>query len=178
MHFTLKREATIYFIDITKFDNKCDSGWTKFDGMVHLIIYFTEVQKGPTCFLNSLSEKDLHAARSTANPRLGQWFMSKGYIYMPKQSSISLSRTSKFSRLLITYWESVRVMKNSQPWEVTLKGNPTQGEILACRTAQGPPIYKVRWLTYSNICIPARHLGHSSRQPLATMLPFVPQRPE
>ena len=35
MHFTHRKEATIYFIDITKSNGKCDSGLTTFDGKVH-----------------------------------------------------------------------------------------------------------------------------------------------
>lgn len=39
-------------------------------------------------------------------------------------------------------------------------------------------IYGVGWLIYSHISTLARHLGHHSWQPLATLLPSVPQNPE
>lgn len=42
MHFTRKRGVTIRFIDITKFDSKCNSDLTRFDGKVCQIIYCIE----------------------------------------------------------------------------------------------------------------------------------------
>lgn len=36
-------------------------------------------------------------------------------------------------------------------------------------------IYREGWVTYGHICIPARRLGHHSRQILATMLPPIPK---
>lgn len=39
-----------------------------------------EVQKGLPCFLNFFSERRLGAAGSNSSPRLGQLFLSKGYI--------------------------------------------------------------------------------------------------
>lgn len=51
MHFTLKKEATIYFInsELTEFKGKCNSGLTRFDGKVHLLIFCIEDRVRQNC---------------------------------------------------------------------------------------------------------------------------------
>lgn len=45
-HFTSKREVAMYLLisssNLTKIGSNCDSGLTRFDGRVHLIIYCLE----------------------------------------------------------------------------------------------------------------------------------------
>ena len=48
-----------------------------------------EVQNGPSCFLNSFSERSLGAAGSNLSPGLGQLFMAKGIICAPSILSIT-----------------------------------------------------------------------------------------
>ena len=53
MHFTHMREVAICLLiqnsDLTEFDNKCNSGLTRFNGKVHLIIYCIEDKVRQKC---------------------------------------------------------------------------------------------------------------------------------
>lgn len=115
VHLTDKRVFMCFLIqksNLTKFNSNCDSGLTRFDGKVHLIVYCIEdrvrqncqgessieSQGSETCFkpccIWNYSEGSLSATGLRVSPGLGQWFMSKE-LCVYNQSFISFSQDFK-----------------------------------------------------------------------------------
>lgn len=105
-----------------------------------------------TPFHSKLLRGSLDAAGYRFSPRLGEWFMSKDYIW----TSLSLSHLDKISKFQCAYsqftyqvFDTIRI--------------PTQGLILMCHPlpfrrpqwALGCPygVYGVRWLSCGHFCI-------------------------
>ena len=120
-----------------------------------------EVQKGPSCFLNSFSEGCLGAAGSTRVPGLVNSLCLKDYI-RTINPLYHLAKISKFSMLLITYRESVAASNLSasrsnlerRPYSM---GDPGVQPAAVQWSSTGPglsAIYGARELTPSHICIP------------------------
>jgi len=98
-----------------------------------------EVQSGPSCFLNSFSERSLGVAGSRLSLILDQLFMSKGLYMNVSLASIQHAIKITKAKSKLSYWRVMcdigRLPKNCCWWKIpqppgaTLRGVPVQGEI-------------------------------------------------